>query len=150
MYNKDLNLSIYYKKQQKKLEEFISQNSLSNEEWREVPDTKRKYYVSNKGRVLSLCHRKGHLLKPYIRYGRANGGYYSVCINKKNKRVHRLVMLAFVGVPPDGCIVHHRDGNKLNNELQNLQYATQSENMKEYYKSKREQKKKTNEAGMTE
>ena len=59
-------------------------------------------------------------------------------------------MLAFVGVPPDGYIVHHKDGNKLNNELQNLQYATQSENMKEYYKSKREQKKKTNEADMTE
>ena len=149
MYNKDLNLSIYYEKQQKKLEEFISQNSLPNEEWRELPDTKRKYYVSNKGRVLSLCNRKGRLLRPYIRYGRANGGYYAVCINKKNKRVHRLVMLAFVGVPPDGYIVHHKDGNKLNNELQNLQYATQSENMKEYYKSKREQKKKTNEAGMT-
>ena len=77
MYNKDLNLSIYYEKQQKKLEEFISQNSLPNEEWRELPDTKRKYYVSNKGRVLSLCNRKGRLLRPYIRYGRANGGYYA-------------------------------------------------------------------------
>ena len=82
-----------------------------------------------------------------------NGESYYLCgmyFQRKGKRLHRTVWKYHNGEIPKGYHVHHKDGNKLNNELQNLQYATQSENMKEYYKSKREQKKKTNEAGMTE
>ena len=124
--------------QQKKLEAFVSQYSLPKEEWREVAGTNGRYYVSNKGRVLSLCRTKAKVLKPYLRGGKAGSiGYQTVYICGKNKRVHRLVAIAFIGNPPDGCIVHHKDGNKLNNALENLAFLTFSENAIEYYKSKR-------------
>ena len=137
--------------QQKKLEAFVSQYSLSKEEWREVAGTNGRYYVSNKGRVLSLCRTKAKVLKPYLRGGKAGSiGYQTVYICGKNKRVHRLVAIAFIGNPPDGCIVHHKDGNKQNNVLENLAYITYSENAKEYYKSKRAKAEEAKEAGKTE
>lgn len=64
--------------------------------------------------------------------------------------MHRLVAFAFIGVPPSGYIVHHKDGNKLNNVLENLVYITYSENVKEYYRAKREMKEKAKEAGKIE
>lgn len=64
--------------------------------------------------------------------------------------MHRLVAFAFIGVPPSGYIVHHKDGNKLNNVLENLAYTTYSENAKEYYRAKREMKEKAKEAGKIE
>ena len=137
--------------QQKKLEAFVSQYSLPKEEWREVAGTNGRYYVSNKGRVLSLCRTKAKVLKPYLRGGKAGSiGYQTVYICGKNKRVHRLVAIAFIGNPPDGCIVHHKDGNKQNNVLENLAYITYSENAKEYYKSKRAKAEEAKEAGKTE
>lgn len=137
--------------QQKKLEAFVSQYSLSKEEWREVADTNGRYYVSNKGRVLSLCRTKARVLKPYLRGGKAGStGYQTVYICGKNKRVHRLVAIAFIGNPPDGCIVHHKDGNKLNNALENLAFLTFSENAIEYYKSKRAKAEEAKKAGKTE
>lgn len=137
--------------QQKKLEAFVSQYSLSKEEWREVAGTNGRYYVSNKGRVLSLCRTTAKVLKPYLRGGKAGStGYQTVYICGKNKRVHRLVAIAFIGNPPDGCIVHHKDGNKLNNALENLAFLTFSENAIEYYKSKRAKAEEAKKAGKTE
>ena len=46
----------------------------------------------------------------------------------QNHRVHRLVTLAFTGAPPDGLVVNHRDGDKQNNTVANLEYVTPSEN----------------------
>lgn len=139
------------RRQQKKFEQFIATQSLPNEEWRVIDGTNNRYYVSNKGRVLSLCRSKAKVLKPYLRGGRqGNTGYQTVCICGKNKRVHRLVAFAFIGVPPSGYIVHHKDGNKLNNVLENLAYTTYSENAKEYYRAKREMKEKAKEAGKIE
>ena len=42
-------------------------------------------------------------------------------------KVHRLIMLAFVG-PQNGMQINHKDGNKSNNQLSNLEYVTQEEN----------------------
>ena len=47
---------------------------------------------------------------------------------KKEERVHRLVLEAFVGPLPDGMVTRHLDGNPLNNHISNLQYGSQSEN----------------------
>lgn len=48
----------------------------------------------------------------------------------KLARVHRLVMLAFAGEPPEGHEVNHIDGNKANNSYLNLEYVTRAENVR--------------------
>lgn len=59
-------------------------------------------------------------------------GYYIVCLynefGRKNKRVHRLLMEAFVPNPLNKKQINHKDANKLNNDMSNLEWATSSEN----------------------
>ena len=106
MNTKNSEFSAKQQERQKQFETFVCQNSLPNEEWRAIDGTNRIYYVSNKGRVLSLYGKTALVLKPYLRGGNnCENGYYTVYINGKNRRVHQLVALAFIGKPPDGCIV---------------------------------------------
>lgn len=51
-------------------------------------------------------------------------GYYQVTSTKEgnhNKMLHRLVWEDHYGIIPDGCVIHHKDGNKLNNDIHNLE-----------------------------
>lgn len=76
----------------------------------------------------SIIGARGRLLKPFI----GNKGYR--CINVwheggwKQLRVHFLVCEAFHGPRPDGAIVAHRDGDKLNNAAANLRWTTAWQN----------------------
>lgn len=85
------------------------------------------YDVSNYGNVKSY-HGKGKILKP----SKSKNGYLMVILSEygasKGMSVHRLVALSFIGECPIGCAVNHKDGNKQNNLLTNLEYVTYSEN----------------------
>lgn len=65
-------------------------------------------------------------------------GYYQ-CVLKDNnnkkcyKRVHRLVALSFIPNPDNLPQVNHKDGNKLNNNIKNLEWCTNSENTQHGY-----------------
>ena len=104
-----------------------------SEEWVPIVDYEGIYEISNFGGVRSAIKRgnvyKGRILKPKI----INGGYHVVELRKNKKShsflVHRLVLKAFVGVCPDGKQINHKDGNKTNNNLENLEYVTASENV---------------------
>lgn len=82
------------------------------------------YEVSNCGRIR---HRNGNPRK--VRY---THGYAYVCIrdNGKNKsiRLHRLVAKAFIPNPKNKPCINHIDGNKTNNNIDNLEWCTHSEN----------------------
>lgn len=76
----------------------------------------------------------GNEVKPYI--SRRNG--YAQCstsIRGKTGTIrwHKLVALAFLGPRPDGMQINHKDGCKTNNRAENLEYCTQSQNMKHAY-----------------
>lgn len=64
---------------------------------------------------------------------RKDSGYWVVTLSIGNRpkqfAVHQLVLLAFRGPPPPGTVSRHRDGNKDNNLLRNLMYATQKVNI---------------------
>ena len=66
--------------------------------------------------------------------GTKHGGYRRTQISmadgsKTNQLVHRLVLLAFIGEHPEGKnIVNHKDGDKTNNSLENLEWVTSQEN----------------------
>ena len=49
-----------------------------------------------------------------------DGGYRTVMLEKRSRRVHRLVLETFIGPCPEGFVGHHVDGNTLNNAARNL------------------------------
>lgn len=106
-------------------------NDTTEEEWRAVPGYEGYYEVSNAGRVRSLRRR----LRRETRLLTANlsSKYPAVTLSKDNvrslRRVHSLVMAAFVGPRPEGMEVRHIDGNAFNPSLTNLAYGSRSENV---------------------
>lgn len=104
------------------------------EEWKVIEDYPN-YDVSNMGRVrnnktmkvLSL-RETGKKLK--------NGRYYSVSLGQgtansfKDFKIHRLVAQAFIPNPFNKREVNHKDGDKRNNAVSNLEWCSRSENMK--------------------
>jgi len=103
---------------------YEKEDEAENEIWKEMPFEiigKNNYYVSNKG---GFKNNKG-VIKNNHKY---NTGYKRIHINNKNYLLHRLVALTFLENPENKEFVNHIDGNKLNNELTNLEWATCLEN----------------------
>ena len=103
-------------------------------------DFDKKYEVSSIGRVRTKENTvitkdgkkffyKSHLLTQTMN----NSGYYKVRLYEKWHYVHRLVAMTFLD--NEKKQVNHIDGNKLNNNANNLQWVTQSQNMKHAYDS---------------
>lgn len=94
------------------------------ESWKEVT---RLHEVSNKGNIRNTLTKKG--LKPWV----GTTGYYHIKIlvngKKKNLKLHRLIAIAFIPNPENKKYVNHKDGNKLNNTVTNLEWCTHKENM---------------------
>ena len=96
------------------------------EEWRDIKGYEGIYQISNKGRVKTLGNNRR---KEKIREGIAdNTGYkrISLCKNGKEKKysIHRLVAEAFLPNPDNLPVVNHKDENKLNNNVENLEWCT--------------------------
>jgi len=107
--------------------------------WRDAVGWEGCFQVSDHGQVRSLDrvipyvdgrvrHHKGRVLRPYQR----PDGYYTVRLSGNGRlttvKVHHLVLEAFVGPCPQGQQGCHRDGNGLNNRLDNLRWDTQAGN----------------------
>jgi hypothetical protein len=94
-------------------------------EWRPVKGFEDLYQINNIGHVMNRHHR---LLTPRMN----NAGYMRVGLYKNNKShylfVHRLVAQTFVEQEESKVFVNHKDGNKLNNSADNLEWVTPSEN----------------------
>lgn len=105
--------------------------------WKDIPDYIGEYQISNLGRVKSLermkytkYYKNGLKIKEKILKNRNNGdGYLTVLLNNKKEYVHRLVAKAFIKSESYYKEVNHIDGNKQNNNVENLEWCTRKENM---------------------
>lgn len=87
-----------------------------------------KYEVSNFGNVRNI--RSGTVRKQTDRKG-----YRKIRINNKDVSIHRLVAETFLEQEHDGLQVNHKDGNKANNRVDNLEWVEASENVKHAYRT---------------
>lgn len=100
------------------------------EEFKYIKESNKEYSIGNNGTVIN--NLKNKIIIPHI-----NMGYYrvSININKKliSERIHRLVAKHFVenSNPKEYNCVHHIDNNPFNNHYTNLQWCTNSFNVKE-------------------
>jgi hypothetical protein len=105
-------------------------NSKQNEEWRDILGFDGKYQVSSLGNVRNS--KTMYQLNP----SKTNSGYYEVKLYDQNKnksihfRVHRLVAATFIDNPECKRTVNHIDGDKSNNAVSNLEWATHKENLR--------------------
>lgn len=111
------------------------------EEWRSVKGF-LDYQVSNLGRVKKRSYWKigknGRIIKIKEHICKVNnrkGWYLALILNDglgkhKTCRIHRLVWESFRGDVPNGFVVHHKDNNKQNNNIKNLQLVSTMEHHK--------------------
>lgn len=92
------------------------------------------YIICTSGDVWTTKWRNAHRLRR-LKPDKGLRGYLRVTLSKNNmttrRRVHSLILETFTGSRPQGMECRHKDGNKVNNNLENLCWGTRSENMRD-------------------
>ena len=103
------------------------------EEWRDIIGYEGKYQVSNLGRVKSLKNTRGNYREKILKPGKDAKGYKQVSLYKNGKgkmyKIHRLVAIAFIPNPNNYPMINHKDEDKTNNCVDNLEWCTNKYNM---------------------
>lgn len=118
--------------------------------WKDIPRHEGRYQASNLGRVRSLPRivrwktrwgtigerrHKGGIISPDPHHT----GYLVIKLGSASKqyRLHKVIAETWIGPCPEGMIVSHSDDNKLNCRADNLEYMTNSDNVKRAYRTGR-------------
>lgn len=125
------------------------QTFLSDEIWKDIPCYEGIYQASTHGRIRTVDGKTTFTKKHGIRHwksrilkGRGNnhvtGARVSLWKDGKAKDflVARLIALTFLGQPPEKYTVNHKDGNRLNNHLDNLEWLSLEDNIRHGFETK--------------
>lgn len=105
--------------------------------WKDIPSYEGKYQASNSGKIRSLdrvifnkgCNGRQHINGKILAISVAKNGYCVVNLGHgKQQYVHRLICNTFIGKIPYKMTVNHKDGNKTNNNIKNLEILSYQEN----------------------
>lgn len=110
-----------------------------NEEWKDIEGFEGLYKISNFGRVYSIRSKK--TIKPFT-----SKGYLRICLSKNGvqvkKLIHVLVAEHFISKKPfDNAQINHKDLNKLNNKVSNLEWVSPSQNVRHLIENSNDRKK---------
>ena len=116
---------------------------MQEEIWKDIPGFEGRYQVSTFGRIKSLprkvkAGRTYRYVQEHILSARYDSrGYSRICIKIHPKKywfsVHRLVAEIFIPNPNNYPVINHKDNNPRNNCVDNLEWCTQSYNVKYSY-----------------
>lgn len=117
---------------------------MDKEIWKDIEGYENYYQISNLGNIKSLprkiINNKGYYIskEKILSAGLSASGYMHIALCRfgKNKtfKIHRLKAIAFIPNPENKPCINHIDGNKLNNDIYNLEWCTHSENHKHAFK----------------
>lgn len=103
------------------------------ENWKPIPGYDDTYIISSFGRIKRIKSTQGRGSNLELRGSKTRFGYQYTKLSRKGEHrsfmVHRLVWLAFCGPVPSGLEINHKDGNKQNNRLDNLECVTHQANI---------------------
>lgn len=110
---------------------------MEKEIWKDIPGFEGLYQASINGKIKSINHIRKNGTNEYVQKGKIlkfnlnSNGYYRVRLSKngiaKTYRVNRLIALTFIENPLNKKTVNHINGNKLDNRVENLEWATERE-----------------------
>jgi ribosomal protein L22 len=109
---------------------------MNEEIWVDIIGFEGRYKISKSGKIMNSI--VGNIIKPWLN----TRGYESVTLRKDGKqkslKVHKLMAINFLNHEPSGMnrVVDHIDGNKLNNNLENLRIVSQRKNTHNTYMKK--------------
>lgn len=105
--------------------------------WKDIPNFEGLYQANMNGEIRSVNHFRKNKTNGYeqkgkiLKFNKNQSGYYQVKLSKngvaKTYRVNRLIALTFIENPLNKETVNHINGNKTDNRVENLEWATRKE-----------------------
>ena len=102
---------------------------MEKEAWVDVRGYNGKYKISNLGNLKSFHRNKEGKINAF-EIDKTGYKRIKLYLNKKGNHffIHRLIAIAFIPNPENKPFINHKDGNKLNNSIENIEWCTPKEN----------------------